>query len=71
MGFINSIGVKVPRDLICPTCKNNFCLLYPEVFANQHLRRADKEWYKSKVNDINNFIELKLEEYIETIKQQQ
>lgn len=68
MGTINTLGVEIPKDLICPTCQNNSCLLYPEMFAKQHLQGADKKWYELVRKSLNDFLKLKLEEYMESIK---
>jgi len=49
--------------LVCPECGNNLCLLSPFVFAREHLHGADKKWYENKKKDLDDFLQLKMNEY--------
>ena len=59
--------VEIEVPLICPKCKNNMCLLYPDIFAKEHLYGASKKWYESKKKDLDDFLLLKMAEYGRTI----
>jgi len=51
--------IKFEEFPICPDCDNNLCLLYPAIFAEKHLKGADKRWYESKKKDIEKMAEHK------------
>jgi len=68
MGVINSIGVEIPKVLICPACLNNSCLLQPDIFAKTHLSGAYKRYYETMKRDLDDFLKEKMQEYVESIK---
>ena len=53
---------------ICPDCGNNACLLYPEYFAQQHLKGADREWYQMKKKELDEWLLLKFNEHIHAVE---